>query len=72
MAAVRNPPPSTPPPAASIEPADLVEHRVWVQVAPPTDTDPGAIIEGIVRVHDADGNLLGTEQCRRGRAPSVA
>jgi hypothetical protein len=80
MAAVRNPPPSTPPPAASIEPADLVEHRVWVQVAPPTDTDPGAIVEGsytltedgVLRVYDVDHNLLGTEHLAPGADAGAA
>lgn len=61
--------PTSPPPASGFEePADLEEHRIWAQVAAPTDTDPGAIIEasytfqdGVVRVYDLDGNLIGTE-----------
>jgi hypothetical protein len=58
----------------SEEPAEpLVDHRIWAQVAPPTDTDPGAIVEGsytltedgrVLRVYDADQNLLGTEHLR--------
>jgi hypothetical protein len=64
----------------SEEPAEpLVEHRIRVQVAPPTENDPGAIVEGsytltedgVVRVYDVDHNLLGTEhlrpRCRRWR-----
>jgi hypothetical protein len=43
-------------------------HRIWVQVAPPTENSPGEIIEGSftlegndLRVFDVDHNLLGTE-----------
>jgi hypothetical protein len=81
LSAVDKPMPSTPPPAAaSIEPAELVEHRIWVQVAPPTDTDPGAIVEGsytltedgVVRVYDADHNLLGTERLAPGADAGAA
>jgi hypothetical protein len=58
----------------SEEPAEpLEEHRIRVQVAPPTENDPGAIVEGsytlgdgVVRVYDADHNLLGTEHLRPG------
>jgi hypothetical protein len=49
-----------------------VEHRIRVQVAPPTENDPGAVIEGsytltedgVLRVYDTDQNLLGTEHLR--------
>jgi hypothetical protein len=49
-----------------------VEHRIRVQVAPPTQDDPGAVIEGsytltedgVLRVYDTDQNLLGTEHLR--------
>jgi hypothetical protein len=55
----------------SEEPAEpLVAHRIYAQVAPPTETDPGAIVEGsytltedgVLRVFDTDRNLLGTER----------
>jgi hypothetical protein len=54
----------------SAEPAEpLVAHRIRVQVAPPTEDSPGEIVEGsytlaedgVLRVYDADRNLLGTE-----------
>jgi hypothetical protein len=54
----------------SEEPAEpLMAHPIRVQIAPPTETDPGAIVEGsytlaedgVVRVYDVDHNLLGTE-----------
>jgi hypothetical protein len=72
--AVRNPPPRTPAPASAAESAQLVEHRIQVQVAPPTEDDPGAVIEGsytltesgVLRVYDADRNLLGTEHLAPG------
>src|SRR6266487_4223382 len=49
-----------------------------VQVAPPIENDPGAIIEGsytltedsILRVYDADRNLLGTERLKLGEDPA--
>jgi hypothetical protein len=75
LLAARRPPPSTSAPRSVEEPTEpLVEHRIRVQVAPPTDTDPGAIIEasytlaedGVVRVYDVDHNLLGTEHLRPG------
>jgi hypothetical protein len=68
--AVAKPMPTSPPPASGFEePAEpLEEHHIYVQVAPPTENDPGAIIEGsysayggTVRVYDADGHLLGVE-----------
>jgi hypothetical protein len=72
LSAVRNPPPRTPAPASAEEPADLVDHRIHVQVAPPTEDSPGAVIEGsytlaedgTLRVYDTDQNLLGTERLR--------
>jgi hypothetical protein len=74
LSAVSKPPPSTPAPRSVEEPAEpLVAHHIRVQVAPPTDTDPGAIVEGsytltedgrVLRVYDADQNLLGTEHLR--------
>jgi hypothetical protein len=73
---VSGPVPTTPPPAsASVEEsAEPLAHRIWVQVAPPTETDPGAVIEGsytlteggVLRVYDADRNLLGTERLQPG------
>jgi hypothetical protein len=68
--AVDKPMPTSPPPASGLEYESLEEYRypIWAQIAPPTDTDPGAIIEGsysayggTVRVYDADGHLLGVE-----------
>jgi hypothetical protein len=65
----------------SEEPAEpLVEHRIRVQVAPPTENDPGAIVEGsytltedgVVRVYDVDHNLLGTEHLRPGADAGAA
>jgi hypothetical protein len=64
----------------SEEPADLVAHRIRVQVAPPTETDPGAIVEGsytlaedgVVRVYDVDHNLLGTEHLPPGADAGAA
>ena len=64
----------------SEEPADLVAHRIRVHVAPPTETDPGAIVEGsytltedgVVRVYDVDHNLLGTEHLRPGADAGAA
>jgi hypothetical protein len=59
--------PTTLPPAqSSVEPAEpLVARRIKVQVAPPTEDDPGAVIEGAytlegntLRVYDVDHNLL--------------
>ncbi|OLB78716.1 MAG: hypothetical protein AUI16_02975 [Alphaproteobacteria bacterium 13_2_20CM_2_64_7] len=62
------------------EPAELVAHRIQVQVAPPTENDPGAIIEGtytlaedgILRVFDTDQNLLGTEHLHPGADAGAA
>jgi hypothetical protein len=80
LLAARRPPPSTPAPRP-VEPAEpLVAHRIWVQVAPPTERDPGAIIEGsyaltengVLRVYDADQNLLGTEHLRPGADAGAA
>jgi hypothetical protein len=78
--AVDRPLPGTPAPASVEEPAEpLVEHRIRVQVAPPTDTDPGAIVEGsytleddVVRVYDVDQNLLGTEHLAPGADAGAA
>jgi hypothetical protein len=65
----------------SEEPAEpLVEHRIWVQVAPPTESDPGAVIEGsftlteggVVRVYDVDHKLLGTEYLAPGADAGAA
>jgi hypothetical protein len=64
----------------SEEPADLVEHRIQVQVAPPTERNPGAIVEGtytltedgVVRVYDADHNLVGTEHLHPGADAGAA
>jgi hypothetical protein len=72
MHVVDRPMPSTPAPRSVEEPAEpLVEHRIRVQVAPPTEDDPGAIVEGsytledgVLRVYDTDQNLLGTEHLR--------
>jgi hypothetical protein len=73
LSAVSKPLPRTPAPRPVEEPAEsLVAHRIYAQVAPPTDTDPGAIVEGsysltengVLRVYDVDGNLLGTEHLR--------
>jgi hypothetical protein len=81
LSAVSRPPPSTPAPWPVEEPAEpLVEHRIWVQVAPPTENDPGAIVEGsytltedgVVRVYDVDHNLLGTEHLRPGADAGAA
>jgi hypothetical protein len=55
-----------------------VEHRIQVQVAPPTENDPGAIVEGsytltedgVVRVYDH--NLLGTEHLAGAVAAATA
>jgi hypothetical protein len=55
-----------------------VAHRIQVQVAPPTEDDPGAVIEGsytlagdgVLRVYDADRNLLGTERLKLGEDPA--
>jgi hypothetical protein len=75
LSAVSKPPPSTLAPRSVEEPAEpLVQIPVHVQVAPPTEDDPGAIIEGgctltedgVLRVYDADGNLLGTEHLAPG------
>ena len=57
-----------------------MEHRIRVQVAPPTENDPGAIVEGsytlaedgVVRVYDVDHNLLGTEHLRPGADAGAA
>jgi hypothetical protein len=48
LSAVNKPMPTSPPPASGFEePAEpLEEHHIWAQVAAPTDTNPGAIIEG--------------------------
>jgi hypothetical protein len=62
------------------EPAEpLVAHRIRVQVAPPTERDPGAVIEGAytlegntLRVYDADRNLLGTEHLHPGADAGAA
>jgi hypothetical protein len=67
--AVDRPMPSTPAPVSAEEPTEPLDvHRIYVQTAPPTDNDPGAIVEGsysvyhgTVRVYDADGHLLGVE-----------
>jgi hypothetical protein len=81
LSAVSRPPPSTPAPWPVEEPAEpLVEHRIWVQVAPPTENDPGAIVEGsytlaedgVVRVYDVDRNLLGTEHLAPGADAGAA
>jgi hypothetical protein len=73
LSAVSKPAPSTPAPRSVEEPAEpLVTHRIHVQVAPPTDNDPGSVIEGsftvsangTLRVYGADSNLLGTEHLR--------
>jgi hypothetical protein len=65
----------------SEEPAEpLVEHRIRVQVAPPTENDPGAIVEGtytlteggLLRVYDTDQNLLGTEHLGPGADAGAA
>jgi hypothetical protein len=74
--------PSTPAPVqSSAEPAEpLVAHRIQVQVAPPTEDSPGAVIEGsytlagdgVLRVYDADRNLLGTEHLAGDDARAVA
>jgi hypothetical protein len=80
LSSVDKPMPSTPAPA-SVEPAEpLVAHRIQVQVAPRTENDPGAIIEGsytltedgVLRVYDADQNLLGTECLKLGEDPARA
>jgi hypothetical protein len=77
---VDKPMPSTPAPV-SVEPAEpLVEHRIWAQTAPPTDTDPGAIVEGsytlteggTLRIYGADRNLLGTEHLPPGADAGAA
>jgi hypothetical protein len=57
-----------------------VEHRIRVQVAPPTESDPGAIVEGsytltedgVLRVYDADQNLLGTDHLSPGADAGAA
>jgi hypothetical protein len=63
----------------SEEPAEpLMAHRIRVQVAPPTENDPGAVIEGsytltedgLLRVFDTDQNLLGTERLKLGDDPA--
>jgi hypothetical protein len=69
--AVDRPMPNSPAPVSAEEPAELLEeHRIYVQVAPPTENDPaGAIVEGsysltedgVLRVYDVDGNPIGTE-----------
>jgi hypothetical protein len=69
--AVDKPMPNSPAPVSAEEPAELLEeHRIYVQVAPPTENDPaGAIVEGsysltedgVLRVYDVDGNPIGTE-----------
>jgi hypothetical protein len=78
--AVDRPMPSTPAPA-SVEPASpLVSHPIRVRVAPPTDADPGAIVEGtytltedgVLRVYDTDRNLLGTEHLHPGADAGAA
>jgi hypothetical protein len=81
LLAVDRPMPTTPPPASSsVEPAELVEHRIQVQVAPPTETDPGTIVEGsytlagngVVRVYDVERNLLGTDHLPPGADAGAA
>jgi hypothetical protein len=69
--AVDKPMPNSPAPVSAEEPEPLEGHRypIWVQVAAPTDTDPGSVIEGtytlaeggVLRVYDVDGNPIGTE-----------
>jgi hypothetical protein len=69
--AVDKPMPNSPAPVSAEEPAELLEeHRIYVQVAPPTEDSPaGAIVEGsysltedgVVRVYDVDGNLVATD-----------
>jgi hypothetical protein len=66
----------------SEEPAEplVAHHRIHVQVAPPTERDPGAVIEGsytltesgVVRVYDADRNLLGSERLAPGADAGAA
>jgi hypothetical protein len=81
LSAVDKPMPTSPPPASGLEDESLEEYRypIWAQIAPPTDTDPGAIIEGsysayggTVRVYDADGHLLGVEHTDDANAAAVA
>jgi hypothetical protein len=81
LSAVNKPMPTSPPPASGFEePAEpLEEHHIWAQVAAPTDTNPGAIIEGnftfqdgVVRVYDLDGNLIGTEHLSSPNANAAA
>jgi hypothetical protein len=80
LEAADKPMPTTPPPSSSTEPAELVVHHIRVQVAPPTDTDPGAIVEGsytltedgVLRVYDVDHNLLGTEHLAPGADAGAA
>jgi hypothetical protein len=80
LSSVDTPMPSTPAPASAEEPAEPLDvHRVHIQIAPPTENDPGAIVEGsytltadgVLRVYDADDNLLGTEHLQPG-ADAVA
>jgi hypothetical protein len=80
--AVAKPMPTSSPPASGFEePAEpLEEHHIYVQVAPPTENSPGAIVEGsytltesgVVRVYDVDGNLLGTERLHPGADAGAA
>jgi hypothetical protein len=79
LLAVDRPMPTTPAPASSpVEPAEPMAHRIHVQVAPPTESDPGAIVEGsftltedvVLRVYDTDQNLLGTERLKLGEDPA--
>jgi hypothetical protein len=80
--AVDKPMPNSPAPASAEEPETLEGHRypIWAQIAPPTDTDPGSVIEGtytlaengILRVYDVDGNLLGTEHLAPGADAGAA
>jgi hypothetical protein len=72
-----------PPKPAMVRPSEelaepLVAHHIQVQVAPPTENDPGAIVEGsytltedgLLRVFDTDQNLLGTERLKLGEDPA--
>jgi hypothetical protein len=80
LSAVDKPMPTTPAPASAEEPAEPLVHRpIYAQVAPPTESDPGQIIEGsftissggIVRVEDDQGILLGSEVLQPGADPAA-